>query len=113
MSCQSCKQKTKAEFSSENIKNKSNILSRIFYFILGVLVILFLTPIVFFIGVYMLFNTIVLDKATDILPSLSYIGKILNKNNEDIDEDTDEDIDEDIDNYELIGVEEIKNKNNK
>jgi len=112
MSCYSCKNKnTSIEVSNEN---KSNFFLRLLYFIIGVLVLIIITPIIVLIGMYMLFNTIVLDKSTEIMPSISLISELISKlkkpSHEEDEEFDDEEFDED--NYELIGVEEVIKKNN-
>lgn len=106
MSCNSCKSKTIGINTNLN-KSKINILLRIVYFLVGVVAIILIVPIITVVGIYMLFNTIVLDKSTEIMPSLTYLGKLLRKKNSDSD---DEFIDDDnLDDYELLNVEEIKN----
>lgn len=113
MACYTCKKGTSIEVSE---KNDTNIFLRILYFLLGIVVITVITPVVFLIGVYMLFNTMILDKSTDIMPSFSIAAQLLNKfraKDEDDEEEDDEIYDEDFnpDDYELIGVEEINKKN--
>ena len=107
MGCTSCKSKTTSvNVASDDNKNKRNIVSRVLSFILGIVILAVLLPVLFIAGVYIPFNSAIMDRPTNLLPSLSYFGGILmNKNKED-DEIVDLDA-IDADDYELIGVEEI------
>lgn len=111
MACYTCKKGTSIEV---NEQNDTNIFVRILYFLLGVVIIGLLTPVIVSIGVYMLFNTMVLDKSTNIMPSFTMAAQLLNKiTNKKVDNDEEEDDYEELnpDDYELIGVEEINKKN--
>lgn len=108
MACYTCKNKTSIEVTGEN---KTNIFLRILYFLIGVMVVIFVTPILGLVGIYMLFNTMVLNKSTEIMPSLTILADLMSKiRRKDIDEEDDEEENLNPDDYELIGVEEIKTK---
>lgn len=113
MSCHSCKSKNKPSIVVTN-KRKTNIVLRILYFILGIIVIFILLPIVGLVGIYMLYKSMILDEPTEILPSITFLGKLLTKEDPTEDDDNEElDMDDDNFNpedYELLNVEEIKSK---
>lgn len=107
MACHSCKSSNTRPVIDG--KDGTNIFTRLIYFIIGVCIILILAPIVVIVGIYMLFNTTILDKSTEILPSITFLGNMLTKK-KDIGDDESTDIEDEFnpEDYELVGVEEIK-----
>ena len=116
MSCYTCKKGTTVVDPTAGV-SKTNIFVRIFYFLIGTAVVIILVPIVVLLGIYMLFNTMILDKGTELMPSITFLATMLTKatkNKSEDDEDDFEDIDDEDFNpedYELVNVEEIKPKN--
>jgi hypothetical protein len=123
MSC-GCKAK-KGEDLSINDKNKPkvNIMVNIIYYsikVIGFLVAMILLPILMLVIAYYMFNLIVMTKGIDIKPLFSSVAKFMKKVGEDNKDDDDDDDDDDTeweeidpDELELIGVDDLTNKENK
>lgn len=128
MSC-GCKAKKGEETPINLLDNNENkpkvsIITNIIHYsmkILGFLIAMVLLPIIMVIIAYYIFNLIVMTKEIDIKPlfiSVSKFMKKVAKDNDEDDDDDDEDEDaewEEInqDEFELIGVDEITNKEGK
>ena len=109
MGCKSCKSSS-VKVIDKDVKYKNNIFLGALFFIIGVLILIMILPLILCVGVCILFNSAILDKGTNLLPSLTYIGNvILNKKNKNDDFDNnslDDELNEE--NYEIVGVEKIK-----
>src|SRR3972149_8916056 len=125
MSCNSCKSKKinilNPKASTNEPLNKKQLISlnvlnfsiRFFIFLISLLFV----PIVVLITVYMLFKTIVLqNNDLNMLPAIIKFAKIIKRENNTnlkskLDKGNNGDA-ENLDDYELVGVDDISNKNN-
>ena len=104
----SCCKSTNTEFTSEN-KTGGNYIGRIIYFVSGVIGFTILLPFLWIGLVYLIFNSTILNKPSNILPSMSFVSNLLTRKDKlDSDEDDGEEEEFDEDDYELLNYEEIR-----
>lgn len=102
----SCCKSTNTEFTSEN-KTSGNYIGRIIYFVSGVVGFTILLPFLWIGLVYLIFNSTILNRPSNILPSMAFISNLLTRKDKiDSDEEEDEELDEG--DYELLNYEEIR-----
>lgn len=92
MSC--CKNKLDSPVNN----GEQNVLGGIGFFIVGFIVITIAIPFIWLAGLYFLFNSAILNKSTNILPSMGVIYKLLTKKTEYSEEEEEYNVDE----YELM-----------
>lgn len=90
--CNSCKKDIEKAVEGQDNLISFNIFSKIFCFLVSILVIFVLIPIIFLVCIIFSFNAIVMDRSTNILPSMTLIWNIISKDrSENIEiEETDE-----------------------
>lgn len=103
MSC--CKANN--NFKKEINDKPSNLIARLFQFMVVVILTLITSPVIMVIVLIMIFKSIVLNKKNDLTSILSSIMVVKNKMNKKT-PDLDESEDFDVDDYEIIGLEKIK-----
>lgn len=101
----SCCKSANTEFTSEN-KTSGNYIGRIIYFVSGVIGFTILLPFLWVGVIYLIFNSTILNKPSNILPSMSFISNLLTRKDKLDEEDEEEEFDED--DYELLNYEEIR-----
>lgn len=110
MGCNSCKSKNgTGENNGENIgalKFTNNIIAKFILWLLACALTVLIIPVAW----VMLFNSLILDKGTNIIPSFTKMGNLLKKKGKDDEEEENyESIDDiDPDDYELDNVEVIR-----
>jgi len=103
MSC--CK--VKNNFKKENNDKPSNLITRLFQFIVVLVLTLIASPVIISIILIMLFQSIVLNKRNDLTNILNSIIEVKNKiSNKNADVEDTEDA-ENVEDYDIIGLEKI------